>query len=131
MKSATSRVSWIAISLLVLACVLGVLGYALQYTNISRDQYDQALAKWRSQNAVEYEMVIDNEAMFNAGTWTLRVHKDKVELVNQVVDGTPVAPPPAATGEALKPLTVEGLFSRIDEMLTMYAPIDFEARCMV
>src|SRR5438045_787638 len=74
------RVLWI-----VALCVVVYTGYKVAVlilpppkVNISREQYDQALAKWHAQDVREYEMLVDYE-LFNGalrGPWRLRVRAE-------------------------------------------------------
>ncbi len=87
----------------------------------ARQKYDESLAKWRAQNMLDYEVVVrQNSAAPFAGVWTLRVKGDQVEPTSfSTLDViTPTTPPDFMVGEALKFMTVEGLFASVDARLT-------------
>lgn len=90
----------------------------------ARQKYNESLAKWRSQNVVDYEVVVrQNSTAPFAGVWTLRVNGNQIEPVSfstlSVI--TPTNPPDFMVGEALKFMTVEGLFASVDARLTSEA----------
>ena len=82
----------------------------------ARQKYEEGLAKWRAQNVLEYDIVVRHEspAPF-AGTWNLRVKPGVIEALSYSQTGviTPTTPPPRMDGEALRFLTVDGLFESV------------------
>jgi hypothetical protein len=89
--------------------------------NISRSEYEQALAKWKAQKVEEYEITVHVRA-FAGGAWTLRVrdYGNKVEQVAPVV-----RPTLGLTAEDIEDIikvdTVEAMFAQIGEV---FADID-------
>jgi hypothetical protein len=91
------------------------------YLNITRQQYEDALARWRSQGISRYRIAVSFNAFSPwAGSWVLTVNS--ANGADQVVDsqrtettgkgaGTPPSP------EFLSALTVEGLFGRVEQLL--------------
>lgn len=85
------------------------------YINVTRQQYDAALAKWRAQGITEYEIVVDYYA-FNRqlmGKWTLHVQTDGT---------TPHVISASRWGEKnpeidVDFLTVEDMFSVVEDRL--------------
>jgi hypothetical protein len=81
--------------------------------NIARSDYEKALAKWRAQKIVEYEIAAEIIAPIG-GTFTLRVS----DYGNKVEQLAPVARPAsdltAEEMEYVKRDTVEGLFAQIE-----------------
>jgi hypothetical protein len=84
--------------------------------NISRVQYEWALAKWQAQKVEQYEITTDTKS-FGGGVMTLRVsdHGNKIEVL---------APKARASStltdegiEFYRPNTVEGLFENVDARL--------------
>jgi uncharacterized ubiquitin-like protein YukD len=85
--------------------------------NITRSEYEQALAKWKAQKVEEYEITVDITA-FGAGTSTLRVsdYGNKVEQLAPIV--RPTLGLTAKDIEAsIKWDTIEGMFDEIDAAL--------------
>jgi hypothetical protein len=84
--------------------------------NITRGQYEHALAKWRAQKIEEYEITVDIMAFFG-GPMTLHV-SDYGNTVGQLA---PVERPASilTTEEMdyLKEDTIEGMFAEIDAAL--------------
>jgi hypothetical protein len=89
-------------------------------TGVGRDEYNAALAKWRSQSIQEYEMVIEYASLAPfAGTWTLKVRGEAIDVLSYSRDGAvPATPPAGVVGDALKFLTVEDRFALIETRLT-------------
>ena len=87
----------------------------------ARAKYDESLAKWRAQNVIEYEVVVQNNspAQFG-GRWTLHVNGPQIGVVSYSPPNviTPTNPPEFMVGDALKFMTVDGLFASIDARLT-------------
>src|SRR5206468_12063399 len=88
--------------------------------NVGKPQFDQALAKWRSQGIEIYEMEVQHNSLSPwAGAWTLRVsdHGGTVEIVSYAgssgVPSTPALPP-----DTVKFLTVEQQFAAIQHVVT-------------
>ena len=95
----------------------GILAWAhLLRINITRSEYEQALAKWQAQKVEEYEITTDTRA-FSGGIQTLHVS----DYGNKVEEVAPNAGPfNTLTAEEIKYLkedTVEGLFAKIDASL--------------
>jgi hypothetical protein len=84
--------------------------------NITRGDYDRALAKWREQKIEEYEITTHTQA-FAGGTLTLHVsdYGNKVEQLAPNV--RPASVLTAQDIEYLKRDTVEGLFAKVDRIL--------------
>ncbi|HEX8597927.1 MAG TPA: hypothetical protein VF952_05350 [Chloroflexia bacterium] len=86
--------------------------------NFTRAEYEAALAKWRAQEATEYEMVV-HLLTFSAagGTWRLRVSvREGVETITEferVTEGNGFD----VGVESLTGLTVGALFRQVDEVL--------------
>jgi len=55
-----------------------IVGYVVFGTNVAGWQYDQAFARWNSQNIEEYEMDLKENGMFMGGKWTVHVLKGQV-----------------------------------------------------
>lgn len=88
--------------------------------NIIRQQYDDALAKWRSQRIEAYEVVVQYSSFSPyAGTWDLRVNGGQIDVVSYSKDGvTPITPVAPTTGDTLNFLTVDARFAVIEHRLT-------------
>jgi hypothetical protein len=87
----------------------------------ARQKYDEALAKWRSQNVIEYDVVVRNKSTAPfAGLWTLHVNGPQIDVLSYSTSDviTPTTPPDFMVGEALKFMTVDGLFSSVETRLT-------------
>lgn len=87
----------------------------------ARQKYDEALAKWRSQNVIEYDVVVRNNSTAPfAGLWTLRVNGPQIDVLSYSTSDviTPTTPPDFMVGDALKFMTVDGLFSSVETRLT-------------
>jgi hypothetical protein len=111
-RRAISCLGLLALPVLV-SC--GILGYWLfAGINITRNDYEQALGRWRSQGIADYEMVVEFYA-FNpdSGEWTMRVTNGKV------VTATRTGPGPNVLTDLddLQFLTVEGSFTSVEYML--------------
>ncbi len=104
--------------------------------NVSKSEYDSAMANWQSQRVAEYEMVVSYRVKscglgrFNAcGTWKLRVDGDKVTILEYARFDTPSET--GATGEDVKFLIVDGLFQEIKKTISggpfekMGYPLDY------
>ena len=84
--------------------------------NITRSEYDQALAKWQAQKIEEYEITTETRA-FMGGTLTLHV-SDYGNKVEQLAPKVRLASDLTAQDiEFLKRDTVEGLFAQVDDIL--------------
>lgn len=86
--------------------------------NITRAQWADALAKWRSQGIEDYEAVV-NLGVFSStdGRYTLRVRGDDIQAIKFLQYGHhPVTPVPGST-ESLRPLTIESQFRAIEHAL--------------
>lgn len=82
--------------------------------NITKDQYESALAKWKSRNIEAYEIWSETRA-FMGGSHSLRVsnYGKDVELIIPWRNGTPTA----EDLEFLKRYSVEGMFKTVESML--------------
>lgn len=86
--------------------------------NITREEYEGALAKWKAQGAQEYRIVIDYLAFsLYRGTWTLQVKGGDVQVISFSQGNQPVAAPPTPEKEFFELLTVEGQFATINRAL--------------
>lgn len=83
--------------------------------NVTRQEYDAALAKWQAAGIEEYEIVVSYSQVYSnrSGTWTLRVKGGDIEVINRLRDGVPTTPEPDMSGDMLKFLTVDAMFARI------------------
>jgi hypothetical protein len=83
--------------------------------NITKDQYESALAKWKSLNIEAYEIWSDTRA-FLGGSHSLRVsnYGKDVELIIPWRNGTPTTD----DLEYLKRYSVEGMFKTVEAMLS-------------
>jgi hypothetical protein len=88
--------------------------------NITRSEYEQALARWKAQKVEEYEITVDIRAYFG-GSHTLRVsdNGNKVEQLAPVAQEASDLPP--VVMDYLKRNTVEAMFGQIGEV---FADID-------
>jgi len=88
--------------------------------NVTRQDYDAALNKWRSQGVREYEIVVDygaDSCSFDplvCGTWHLHVNGDKINILGYSFNGITE---PNAKPSDLKSLTIDGLFDEVDKTL--------------
>jgi len=82
--------------------------------DITRADYEQALAKWRAQKVEEYQITTEMRA-FMGGVRTLTV-KDKGNSI-VILEPTPVRTPEPDSFEYVKGDTIEGMFYEIDAML--------------
>ncbi len=101
--------------------------------NVARQQYEDALAKWRSHNILEYEIVVkyDSFAPF-AGAWDLRVAGDKIDIVGYTdAGGAPATP--AVPGDTLSFLTVDQQFAAIEHVINggSFGPIQSQVDYVV
>jgi hypothetical protein len=92
--------------------------------NITRDNYQAALVKWRSQGIEEYEMDLDmatpkggRAGCLGCGTYTLKVHGKDVTLLNYVSPTVGYASP-AGQDELSQSYIIDGLFADVDRMVT-------------
>ncbi len=85
--------------------------------NFTRQQYDEALKKWRDLAVREYELVVRFEAFSPfAGTWNLHVTEGIPEITSYTrLTGTPTTP--TVGGAALKFLAVDDRFALIEDRL--------------
>ncbi len=113
---------------LILALISGVLLWVISLPpdhgtiNVSRDDYEGALSKWRSQRVTAYEIVVKYTTkscgigpVNTCGTWTLRVEGDKVTIVEYARGNGPTET--QATGEDVRFLTVDSLFEEVRETI--------------
>ena len=85
--------------------------------NFTRQQYDEALKKWRAMQVREYELVVRFEAFSPfAGTWNLHVLEGVPEIISYMnMPGTPTTP--TVGGDALKFLAVDDRFALVEDRL--------------
>jgi hypothetical protein len=85
--------------------------------NISRNEYEQALAKWKAQKIEEYEITTDTMALAG-GARTLHVsdHGNKIEQLYPKLLSASASTP--EDFEYLKKDTVEGMFAQVNHMLS-------------
>ena len=85
--------------------------------NFTRQQYDEALMKWRNMQVREYELIVRFEAFSPfAGIWNLRVTEGVPEIISYIrMTGTPTTP--TVGGDALKFLAVDDRFLLIEDRL--------------
>ena len=82
----------------------------------AKQRFDESIAKWRDQKVIEYELVVNNNSTAQfAGTWTLHVKPEGIDVVSYSAPNviTPTTPPDFMVGDALKFMTVDGLFESI------------------
>ena len=88
--------------------------------NITRANYEAALAKWQAQNISEYEIAVSEVSLDGHGR-ILRVEKGNVTVVGYFYSGTPVVetiPTAGVASERDLVNTVDGLFKRVKNILT-------------
>lgn len=106
--------------------------------NITRGDYEAALAKWNAQGISEYEIAVNNVALGGQGT-ILRVTSDKVQVLGYFYsDDSPIVQSTPETTEPSKydlENTVAGLFEHVDGILNfgvcpnigeMAFPVEYE-----
>ncbi|MDQ5825178.1 MAG: DUF6174 domain-containing protein [Chloroflexota bacterium] len=82
--------------------------------NITRNDYEAALAKWRVQQIYEYEVNVEHVAMMGF-RGRIHVTGDHVEVLPTIINGEPRIPAgKARAGD----YTVEALFDQVDIILT-------------
>lgn len=86
--------------------------------NITRNQYESALAKWRLRGVSEYEMTVSRKNE----VFTLRVNEDNstVYLLEDIVDGRQVSAPGLSSPvefASYSDYTVGGMFTRVKKGL--------------
>jgi hypothetical protein len=89
------------------------------YINVTRQQYDDALSRWKAQTVREYKILSSNAPTLgerSGSSWNLRVTNSSQLEVVSVNDAFPSDD--VEYQERLKFHTVEGLFSSIDEKIT-------------
>lgn len=86
--------------------------------NFTRQQYDEALKKWRDAAVREYEVMVRFEAFSPfAGTWNLHVTEGVPAIISYArLTGTPTTP--TVGGDALKFLAVDDRFALIEDRLS-------------
>jgi hypothetical protein len=86
------------------------------HINISRTQYEQALAKWQAQHVEEYEITTETQA-FLGEVLTVRV----TDFGNKMEELSPNPQPPekmtAGDTKYLSRFTIEGMFAQIDTIV--------------
>jgi len=91
--------------------------------NITRNEYDEALAKWRSQAVQEYEIITEDLHFGSlAGTWKLmvRVTGGEPQVISfKYLDGVSASPEHMTDHDVnyLTSLTVESIFDDLDSGL--------------
>lgn len=81
--------------------------------NITRNDYETALAKWRAQEVYEYEIEVEHVARMPF-EGTLHVTGDQVEVLPIIIDGESYIP----IGGIVEDYTVAALFEQVDAILT-------------
>ena len=83
------------------------------YINITRNDYEQALAKWKAQNIQEYEIITYTQA-FMGGQTKLHVSDfgNKIDQLDPAV--RPFNTLAKEDVESLKRYSIEGMFAEID-----------------
>jgi len=112
------------LSSIVLGAILGLAIFLVVSTalfkppviNITRQQYNEALAKWRAAGIEEYQMVADTKA-FLGGTLTVRYNNSTGTLLSKGTNGRPFATPEPEYADYARKDTIEGMFEDIDEIL--------------
>jgi hypothetical protein len=86
--------------------------------NITRGDYEGALARWRALKVEEYEITTDTKAMFG-GRFTLRVSENgkKLEVLGPTPKARPLSTVTAESIEYFRNNTVEGLFAEVGAIL--------------
>jgi hypothetical protein len=77
---------------------------------------DQAVSKWHSQRAAEYEITVEfsGSRVMYRGTWSLRVSPEKIEIISPTMTTLSQRFPYLQTSEELRFLTVEEMFDDIE-----------------
>jgi hypothetical protein len=121
-KPVSRRSAW-AVGAFVVVAVIAVAAVGLASLdamrnppriNISRSDYEQALAKWRAQNVAEYVIATETRA-FLGGDTKLRVSNGGKDVV--VLEPAPSSTPSPEYIEHFRADTVEGMFADIEAML--------------
>jgi hypothetical protein len=93
--------------------------------NITRQQYEEALAKWRAAGIEEYEVTVAIYA-YPGGTNTLRVGDHGKKILILQPSPTPAITPDPQYPEYLQEYTIEGMFAEIDDALKSVATADID-----
>jgi|GEM_PF-4838072 len=92
--------------------------------DITRDEYEEALARWRSHHALEYEITVLWSALDRLdGRWTLVVRQGQVKR-SRCVCVYVSTENPTTYNNAVSFLTVEGQFAAIERVLNNPPPED-------
>lgn len=83
--------------------------------NITRSDYDQALAKWNAQAITEYELVIHSDT--DDVTLRVNVPEGIVDILQHLHGGSPLGETIPTNSALLRRITVERLFDRANEGL--------------
>jgi hypothetical protein len=126
MKAALSQ-PMSKILLAIVACLVLLIGITLltrneasqqpSHVNITRSQYDHALATWQALSVEEYQITTDTWS-FGGGTRILHVtdYRNNVEELGS--DLLPLHFPTTFDMDYIKQDTVEGMFAQVDAILT-------------
>jgi hypothetical protein len=95
------------------------------YANITKEQYEEAIAKWRTSGVLRYRIRLNYGAFsLFGGSWTLTVNSSAgrpvVEEYAAEQGGRNAGATP--TPEDLHNFTIEGLFERVGEIITNAPP---------
>jgi hypothetical protein len=115
----------IAVALLLIASIVSA--YVITITqphslrdpsqiSITRQHYDEALAKWRAANVLEYELSLNTTLLYGEQTRRVRVRDQgrKIEILEPEFEAGAA---PTNTDFYYRFYTVEGMFESLDEML--------------
>lgn len=96
------------------------------YANFTREQYEEAIARWRTAGVQRYRMTLTYIAFSTlGGTWNLTVNSSAGRPVVEeysIVDGGGRNAGTTPTPEDLHMFTVEGLFERVGEIVANAPP---------
>ncbi|HUS15846.1 MAG TPA: DUF6174 domain-containing protein [Chloroflexia bacterium] len=113
----------------------GTLWFGVFPSNISRWDYDQALARWRAQGIQEYEMEVEHVCFCPEIHYQLHVVQGQLDPTRSTARDAPLSGP-GETASAQR-LTVEGAFARVDRLLSgnlfsnphaIYTQVSFDSR---
>jgi hypothetical protein len=87
--------------------------------DITRQEYDAALAKWEAARILEYEIDVAYNSVYSpvSGVWRLRVTGGRVIDYHRLTDTMPSLPEPDVNSDMLQFLTVEAMFNDIKRVL--------------
>jgi hypothetical protein len=106
----------------VLACAGPILYRGVMPSNITHDDYRQALAQWQAAGIQDYEMAGERVCLCSVGSFTLRVVDGQVDLTHSLAGRTPAEQSGSSILPELQELTVAGQFAYIDQQLNPGSP---------